>query len=431
MNTLIRRPTPPDSDSRFPREREAALRWVGVAWGLLIINTLGSAGREPIVPIPQAAFQLVTMASLLGAFAVALALNPRALLRPSSYLLLLSILAVTSGIAMLDQGLALGSIFRSWRLTTFLATLWLLSRWWQDALVLVRYHIRIYSAVLATVLLGLLASPGQAMTPSSEGRLAGILWPIAPTQVGQFAAIVAGLTVVLWLNRQVDGRSVLILIPPAVVILLLTYTRTATLGLLVGIGLAGISLISTSSRARRLVAGGIILASLVAVGLNSILHTWFRRGQDDDNFANLTGRKKVWDALLDQPRSFREYLFGTGLSDKSFGGLPIDNSWLAIYHEQGVVGVGIVSLVLAVLIGTAVLRPATPARGCAIFLLTYCITASYTETGLGDASPYLLHLCLAAALLTARRSEIGRSGQPDATSTTDGRSEHLSTEATP
>ncbi|MFF3879093.1 O-antigen ligase domain-containing protein, partial [Streptomyces sp. NPDC001978] len=32
---------------------------------------------------------------------------------------------------------------------------------------------------------------------------------------------------------------------------------------------------------------------------------------------------------------------------------------------------------------------------------SYCAIASYTEAGLGDASPYLLHLAVAASLLAA------------------------------
>jgi hypothetical protein len=54
-----------------------------------------------------------------------------------------------------------------------------------------------------------------------------------------------------------------------------------------------------------------------------------------------------------------------------------------------------------VLGGVALLRPPSLQRACAIFLISYCAIASYTEAGLGDASPYLLHLALAAALLAA------------------------------
>jgi hypothetical protein len=92
-------------------------------------------------------------------------------------------------------------------------------------------------------------------------------------------------------------------------------------------------------------------------------------------------------------------LFGVGLGDKSFGGLPIDDSWLAVYNEQGLIGVSLVAVFLLVLGGVALLRPPSLQRACAIFLISYCALASYTEAGLGDASPYLLHLALAASLL--------------------------------
>jgi hypothetical protein len=38
-------------------------------------------------------------------------------------------------------------------------------------------------------------------------------------------------------------------------------------------------------------------------------------------------------------------------------------------------------------------------RSLALFLATYCLVASFTETGFSDASTYLLELTLAASLL--------------------------------
>ena len=35
----------------------------------------------------------------------------------------------------------------------------------------------------------------------------------------------------------------------------------------------------------------------------------------------------------------------------------------------------------------------------ALFLIIYCLFASFTETGMGEASPYLLDLTVAASLL--------------------------------
>ena len=102
-----------------------------------------------------------------------------------------------------------------------------------------------------------------------------------------------------------------------------------------------------------------------------------------------------------------------GLGDKSFDGLPIDNSWLAVYHEQGLIGVALVAAVVIVLGGVALLRPPSLPRACAIFLISYCAIASYTEAGLGDASPYLLHLAVAASLLAPPAAAARRSPAPE------------------
>jgi hypothetical protein len=52
-----------------------------------------------------------------------------------------------------------------------------------------------------------------------------------------------------------------------------------------------------------------------------------------------------------------------------------------------------------VLLFIALTRPRGPARALALFLIAYCFLASFTETGMGEASPYLLDLTLAASLL--------------------------------
>lgn len=61
----------------------------------------------------------------------------------------------------------------------------------------------------------------------------------------------------------------------------------------------------------------------------------------------------------------------------------------------------IVGAIVIVLGGVALLRPPSLQRACALFLISYCAIASYTEAGLGDASPYLLHLTVAASLLAS------------------------------
>ncbi|MEU5431876.1 O-antigen ligase domain-containing protein [Streptomyces sp. NPDC020719] len=378
-----------------------APRLVGTIWGLLILNTLGSTGAKTIIPLPRSLIQLVTMGALVSAFALALAINLRLRIRASAFVLLLTLLLVTSVISSAHLESGFGALFRCFRLTLFVGTLWLLSRWWDGGLTFVRHHIRMYFAVLGSVAAGLLVSPGAAMPGLYGGRLVGALWPLTPPQIGQYAAVIIGLTVLLVLGRRVDRTSAVVVIVPSLVLLALTHTRTATLGLIIGLLLAIGSLVLTSAAARRFFSWTVLCALVATVALGSLLQAWFLRGQSKENFSSLTGRAKVWDALLAAPRTTVEQWFGVGLGDKSFGGLPIDNSWLAVYNEQGVIGVSLVAAIIIVLGGIALLRPPSLSRACAIFLISYCAIASYTEAGLGDASPYLLHLAVAAALLAA------------------------------
>ncbi len=102
------------------------------------------------------------------------------------------------------------------------------------------------------------------------------------------------------------------------------------------------------------------------------------------------------------PRSTFEFLFGFGLSNKSFNGLPIDSNWLATYYDVGVVGIAINVLMLLFLLVAVCFRSQGPERALALYLVIYCVVASFTETGLSDATPYLLELTLAACLLAPR-----------------------------
>jgi O-antigen ligase len=377
----------------------ATPKWAALAWALLIINTLGSTGAKTVIPLPRSVSQLVTMGSLMTAFVIALVLNKHLRIRPSAYLLLLTLLLLSSILASADLQEGAGALFRCFRLTVFLSTLWLLTRWWDGGFAFVRSHIRTYGIVLASVAIGLVVSPGNAMPEEYGGRLSGAIWPLTPPQIGQYAAVISGLTLLLWFGRRTTWRSALVVVVPSLGLLLLTHTRTATLGLIAGLLVAFLSMALTSARARKVFAWTAGVGGVGGIVLAGALQAWFLRGQSADNFSSLTGRAKVWDALLEAPRSMSEYIFGVGLTDKSYDGLPIDNSWLAIYHEQGFVGIALVAGFLLTLVVVAVLRPPSLARACAIFLITYSISASYTEAGLGDASPYLLHLALAASLL--------------------------------
>ncbi len=378
--------------------QRASPRLLGAVWALLVINTLGSQGADTIIPIPRPIAQMVTMGAVVGAFLLALLLNPRLQVRPSAYVLLLTLLLAASiaSSARLESGY--GALFRCFRFTLFVATLWLVTRWWDDWLSLLRHHIRAIAGVLFTVVLGLVVSPGMARPEAYAGRIVGAVWPLTPPQIGQYSATMAGLVILLWLGNRTTRSSLLWLCVPAIALLLLSHTRTALVGLIGGLVIAVLALASTSARARKVFTRSVLVAGIAAVVVGPAVQAWFRRGQDD--LSDLTGREKVWDALLAAPRTLGEKLMGVGLTNKSFDGLPIDSSWLSVYHEQGYLGLVIVVAFLVTLLAVACLRPPSLERAIALFLIFYCVIASYTEAGLGDASPYLLNLTLAAALLT-------------------------------
>lgn len=394
-----------------PGELQAGVRdlperrlWrVRLAWALLLLNVLTFYGQAAmLVPVPGTVGSLITQSSLLGALLVALSVNRPVRVRPSLFLLLLGLLPVQAMLISARAEFVLGAMFRSGRLALFVVVLWLLTPWWDRRdMLLVKTHLAALWVVLGTVLLGLALSPGLAMT---EGRLAGVVWPIPWTQVAHYAAVVAGLSIILWLTGLLRRSVALVSVVVAVAMLLLTHTRTALIALVAGILIAGLSLFLARARVRRAFGVGIAVLSVGAVTASSAVVTWLARGQDAGQVGQLTGRTKVWDALLAAPRTPFEVVFGTGLSDKSFNGLPIDSNWLATYNDLGLSGAVVDGLLVLFVIVAALFRPPDTRRAIALFIAVYCLIASFTETSLSDATTYVLELTLAASLVVAPKA---------------------------
>jgi hypothetical protein len=390
----------PSTDRRVRRR-------VALAWGLLVLNVLTYYTQMTLLlPLPGVLGKLITQGALGGALLVALSVNRPVVLRRSVFLTLFTLLAAESLMTSVRAEFVFGTVFRAGRLALFVAVLWLLSPWWgRRDMLLVRCHVAALGAVLVTIAAGALAAPGLAF---AEGRLQGVIWPVPPTQVGHYAAMVAGLLTVLWLAGRVRRGLVLLVAPFAATLLLLSHTRTALAAATVGTVVAGLSLFNIRARVRRVFAAAVALVFVVAVTAAPTVTTWLARGQTADDLANLTGRRTVWDGVLDTPRSPFTFLFGFGLSDKSFEGLPIDSNWLATYYDSGLLGVTISAVVVLLGWVSACFCPDRPSRAVALFLVTYCGIASFTETSLSDASPYVLELTLAASLIAAGR----RAGDP-------------------
>ena len=391
-----RRPTSARSgDTTQDRERTVRRR-IGLVWGLLVLDALTFYPGISFLHIPSAVGKLITQGALPLALVLALTVNRRVVIRPNVFMCLVTLLVVEALMTTL-QPQHFGTVYRTFRLAEFVATLWLLTPWWgrRDVL-LVRCHLISLSALLATVLLGLLVAPGHAR---AGGRLSGVIWPVPATEVAHYAAIVFGMVVVMWFSGLASRRVTLFVVLFAGGILVLSHTRTALVAMVAAILVSGLSLIVVKRRVRKLFATASALAVIAIVTLSSVITTWLARGEGTQELWNLTGRTATWSAVADYPRNLFQVIMGSGLSNSSFNGLPIDSNWLASYDQQGLFGVAVCIIILLFLFITAYFQPRSTRRALALFLVTYCLIASFTETGFTDVSTYLLELTLCASLL--------------------------------
>jgi hypothetical protein len=382
------------STARADARERWAQRRVALAWYLLVLNCL-TYFPGGLVHLPSAVGKGITQGALYVALFVLLTVNRRIILRPNVFLCLVSLLIVGALITIL-QPQHVGTVYRTFRLAAFVAALWMLTPWWgRRDLLLVRCHLRALSVVLGTTLLGLMVAPGHAL---QQGRLADVIWPSPPPQVAHYAAVTFGLVVVLWLCGQLRGRVTLTVVVLAGAILILTHTRTALAAMIAGLLVAGMSLIVAKERARKLFAVVGAIATIAILTLSGAISSWLARGQGGQ-LTELSGRTVVWSQVLNVPRNKFDMIFGFGLSNDTFNGLSIDSNWLASYQTQGLYAVTLCAMMLLFLLVTAYFSPRGVQRAMALFLVIYCLVASFTEVGFTDASMYLLELALAASLL--------------------------------
>ena len=362
----------------------------------MFFNTLTFFPGTSFLPIPGSVGKGLAQAALPAALLVLLTINPKAVVRPNVFLCLVCLLVAGTILTAL-QPQTLGTVYRTARMAGFVAGLWLLTPWWgRRDLLLVRCYLAVLWVTLGSVLLGLFVAPHTAL---AFGRLRGAVWPIQPTQVAHYAAVAIGLVVVLWFCGYMRNRTTVILAFVGGAILLLTHTRTALVALIASLLVSGLSLIVAKPRVRKFFAAAGAIGAVGVMTFSAAITTWLARGQTAQGLDNLTGRTEVWGPLLSFPRDKFQEIFGFGLSNASFNGLAIDSNWMSSYQQEGLYGVVVCAMILIFMLVTAYFQPRGVRRALALFLITYCLVASFTEDGFTDVSPYLLDLTVAASLL--------------------------------
>jgi len=391
-------------DPAEARDRSVRRR-INAAWGLLFFNTLTFIAGISILPLPSKVGKGIAQGALPLAILVLLTVNPKFKIRPNVFLCLVSLLVVDAVITSIQPHL--GTMFRTFRFAEFVAALWLLTPWWgRRDMLLLRCHLQWLYVALGSVLVGLLIAPGHAYVTSGvpvgsvrDGRLSGVIWPMLPTQIAQYAAVAAGLTVVLWLARLVSGRAALVGVTACAIVLFLAHTRTALVALVAGVLVAGLSLFTINARVRKFFAATAAAVSIAVITVAGVVTAYLTRGENAHGLATLTGRTDFWALVLSTPRTRFQEIFGFGLSNAGINGLPIDSNWLSSYMQEGLYGVVVCAAILVFLFVAAFFQPPSVRRALALFIVTYCTIASFTEDAFTDVSTYLLDLTVAASLL--------------------------------
>jgi hypothetical protein len=383
-----------------PTERSMRRR-VGWVWGLLVFNVMTyAAGPTNLIPLPHQIGKALPELALGAALILILTANKRLLVRPNIYLILLSVMCLIAAVMSFRGYFGHGSTIRWLRFAAVIGGLWLTTPWWgRRDLMILRFQRRALTVIVGTVLVGMAISPTRAFALAGGGRLGGTIWPIQPTQVAHYSAVLVGVTVVLWLAGDLRTRWTAIVVAGATGALLLTHSRIALVSMLAGILVGGLSLFLSRQRVRRAFLVAILVAGIGALTFTPLITGWFARGEDAQTLGNLSGRTNAWSAVLAQPRTEANTLLGYGMSNDGINGTPIDSSWLATYLDQGLVGDVLVALVLLTLLITALISPRGPGRAVALFLIVYCIVESFTQTGLGEPSDNTLDLAVAMSLL--------------------------------
>jgi hypothetical protein len=377
------------------RERSVRRR-LHIAWALLYLNTMTFVGGLSVLGIPSKLGKGLAQVALPLAILLLLTINPKLRIRPNIFLSLVCLLILDTFFTAIEVH-HLGTEFRTFRFAEYIAALWLTTPWWgRSDMLILRIHLRCLWVALGSVLLGLLLSPGGAF--AYDGRLTGVIWPMVPTQIGQYSAVAIGLMAVLWMGRKMGRRMALSGVAVATFILLLTHTRTALVALVAGILVGGLSFFNVNARVRRFFVSGALIVGVAVVTAAGVITTWLARGESAQGLTSLTGRTNFWALVLNLPRTRFQEIFGFGLSNAGVNGNPIDSSWLSGYMQEGLLGVAVCALFLIFPLVAALFQPPGVRRAAALFLVTYCLLASFTEDAFSDVSTYLLNLVVAVTL---------------------------------
>ncbi|WP_328322357.1 hypothetical protein OHA70_26900 [Kribbella sp. NBC_00382] len=279
---------------------------------------------------------------------------------------------------------------------------------------LIRAHLIAHLLLALTVVLSVIWRPTVAWRPltsfGSGYRLQGVLIPMLPPRVGEVGALLLGLAIIAFFARKLSFVPASVLIGLGVVLVAASRTRTAAAAIAVGLVLA--LFLTRKTWFARIASISVPALMGLAFLVVPTLHNWLLRGQGTKQISSLSGRTTSWHYVIDEDVSLQTAIIGHGLGNKrvllrrgegDIDVMAIDNSWLSLYWETGLLAVTIVGIAF-IIAWISVLRAPTPyVKASGALLLGYVSVASLNESGLSDLSSMTLHLLVAAAVCDADR----------------------------
>ena len=205
-------------------------------------------------------------------------------------------------------------------------------------------------ALIASVYAGILYSPEHAFTKESEiievgvlsFSLQGVLPGLSNNAVGQLGAIMGIVAVARLLQRP---KSWMLWVPVLAVSLLtmvLAESRSPILAFFVAVAL----LMAANRRFWLLIPSGAFVGAAILWQYGQLAYDFMRRGQSDENLANLTGRVGYWQASLEAVREKLPEGYGANVGGRHVlqdalaekGGASTHSTWVEVLLDTGVVG---------------------------------------------------------------------------------------------
>lgn len=320
--------------ARFSVEEAGADNYTRLAFlgfGILVILAVGAMYRFAFFSeLGKGALGIFFLFSLWGLASTAWSVSPAGTLyKASEYCAMLVLFALTASMINMaiktprDRFFALKSVFD--------------------------FNWFLLFALIASVYAGILIFPEQAFTNKDviengvlSFSLQGVIPGLANNAVGQLGALMGIIAVARLLQRP--GAWVLWV--PVLAVSLLTMVLAESRSPILAFFVAVAVLMAASRRFWLLIPSGVLLGAAAFWQFGELSYDFMRRGQSDENLANLTGRVGYWQVSLEALREKLPEGYGANVGGRhvlrdalaEHGATTAHSTWVEVLLDTGAVG---------------------------------------------------------------------------------------------